>query len=104
VQRTLFVGLGDFNDWLPGRSVVHVLDQQLGRPPRPRSFPGTWPVVPLDRIWVHPYARLRRVFAHATPASRVASDHLPVVADIDAAWPEAADAGAPLISATLDVR
>ena len=85
VQRTLFVVLGDFNDWLPGRSVVHVLDERLGRPPRPASFPGTWPIVPLDRIWVHPSAKLRRVFAHATPASRVASDHLPVVADIDAA-------------------
>jgi endonuclease/exonuclease/phosphatase family metal-dependent hydrolase len=84
VQRTLFVVLGDFNDWLPGRSVVHVLDERLGRPPRPRSFPGTWPLMPLDRIWVHPGARLRHVFAHATPASRVASDHLPVVADIDA--------------------
>jgi endonuclease/exonuclease/phosphatase family metal-dependent hydrolase len=84
VQRTLFVVLGDFNDWLPGRSVVHVLDDRLGRPPRPRSFPGTWPLMPLDRIWVHPGARLRHVFAHATPASRVASDHLPVVADIDA--------------------
>jgi len=84
VQRTLFVVLGDFNDWLPGRSVVHVLDQLLGRPPRPASFPGMWPVVALDRIWVHPRARLRRLFTHATPASRVASDHLPVVADIDA--------------------
>jgi endonuclease/exonuclease/phosphatase family metal-dependent hydrolase len=85
VQRTLFVVLGDFNDWLPGRSVVHVLDERLGRPPRPRSFPGIWPLMPLDRIWVHPGARLRHVFAHVTPASRVASDHLPVVADIDAA-------------------
>ena len=35
----LFVVLGDFNDWLPGRSVVHVLDDRLGRPPRPASFP-----------------------------------------------------------------
>jgi endonuclease/exonuclease/phosphatase family metal-dependent hydrolase len=84
VRHSLVVVLGDFNDWLPGRSVVHVLDERLGRPPRPRSFPGTWPLMPLDRIWVHPGARLRHVFAHATPASRVASDHLPVVADIDA--------------------
>ena len=36
----LFVVLGDFNDWLPGRSVVHVLDHRLGRPPRPASFPA----------------------------------------------------------------
>jgi endonuclease/exonuclease/phosphatase family metal-dependent hydrolase len=83
VRNTLFVVLGDFNDWLPGRSVVRVLDSRLGRPPRPKSFPVHWPIAPLDRIWVHPARALRRIFAHATPAARLASDHLPVVADID---------------------
>jgi endonuclease/exonuclease/phosphatase family metal-dependent hydrolase len=39
--------------------------------------------VPLDRIWVHPTGALRRIFTHATPTARLASDHLPVVADID---------------------
>ena len=85
VRNTVSVVLGDFNDWLPGRSVVHVLDHRLGRPPRPASFPVFWPLVSLDRIWVHPAQALRRIFIHATPAARVASDHLPVVADIDAA-------------------
>jgi endonuclease/exonuclease/phosphatase family metal-dependent hydrolase len=84
VRSTQFVVLGDFNDWLPGRSVVHVLDDRLGRPPRPPSFPVFWPIVPLDRIWVHPRRSLKRVSVHATPAARRASDHLPVVADIDA--------------------
>ena len=82
VRNTLFVVLGDFNDWLPGRSVVHVLDRRLGRPPRPASFPVFWPVVPLDRIWVHPTRALRRIFTHATPTARLASDHFPVVAEI----------------------
>ncbi len=82
VGDRLLVVLGDFNDWLPGRSVVHVLDQRLGRPATPASFPVYWPVVPLDRIWVHPAEALQRVFTHATPTARVASDHLPVVADI----------------------
>lgn len=77
------VVLGDFNDWLPGRSVVHVLDRSLGRPPRPRSFPAMLPVLPLDRIWVHPRAALRQVSVHATPAARRASDHFPVIAEID---------------------
>jgi endonuclease/exonuclease/phosphatase family metal-dependent hydrolase len=85
VRNSLFVVLGDFNDWLPGRSVVHVLDQRLGQPPRPASFPAFRPLVSLDRIWVHPARALRRVFTHATPTARLASDHLPVVADIDAA-------------------
>lgn len=83
VRRTLVVVLGDFNDWLPGRSVVHVLDDRLGRPPRPASFPVFWPMVALDRIWVNPIRALRGVFAHTTPAARLASDHFPVVADID---------------------
>ena len=84
VKNTLFVVLGDFNDWLPGRSVAHVLDRRLGPQPRPASFPVSWPVVALDRVWVHPTRALRRVFTHATPTARLASDHFPVVADIDA--------------------
>jgi endonuclease/exonuclease/phosphatase family metal-dependent hydrolase len=83
VRHTLVVVLGDFNDWLPGRSVVHVLDQRLGQPPRPASFPVQWPIVPLDRIWVNPIRALRRIAAHVTPAARRASDHFPVVADLD---------------------
>jgi endonuclease/exonuclease/phosphatase family metal-dependent hydrolase len=83
VRNTLFVVLGDFNDWLPGRSVVHVLDHRLGRPPRPASFPAFWPLVALDRIWVHPTRALQRIFTHTTPTARLASDHFPVVAEID---------------------
>jgi endonuclease/exonuclease/phosphatase family metal-dependent hydrolase len=85
VRNSLSVVLGDFNDWLPGRSVVHVLDSRLGQPPRPASFPAFWPLMALDRIWVHPARALQRIFIHATPAARVASDHVPVVAEIDAA-------------------
>jgi endonuclease/exonuclease/phosphatase family metal-dependent hydrolase len=82
VRNELVVVLGDFNDWLPGRSAAHVLDEVLGRPPRAASFPVSWPVLPLDRIWVRPAAALRCVHAHASPATRRASDHLPVVAEI----------------------
>jgi endonuclease/exonuclease/phosphatase family metal-dependent hydrolase len=86
VRDTLVVVLGDFNDWLPGRSVVHVLDRRLGHPPHPASFPVYWPLVALDRIWVHPSRALHSIFAHATPAARLASDHLPIVAEIDDAY------------------
>ena len=84
VRNTLFVVLGDFNDWLPGRSVVHVLDHRLGRQPRPASFPVRWPIVALDRVWVHPTRALRRIFTHSTAKARLASDHFPVVAEIEA--------------------
>lgn len=83
VRHTLVVVLGDFNDWLPGRSVVHVLDDRLGRPPRPASFPVFWPIVALDRVWVNPIRALRRIATHTTATARLASDHYPVVADID---------------------
>jgi endonuclease/exonuclease/phosphatase family metal-dependent hydrolase len=83
VRDTFVVVLGDFNDWLPGRSAAHVLDHRLGRPPRPATFPVAWPVVALDRIWVHPHRALRAISVHATPIARLASDHLPVVAEID---------------------
>jgi endonuclease/exonuclease/phosphatase family metal-dependent hydrolase len=84
VKHTKLVVLGDFNDWIPGRTVADVLDQRLGRLPQPRSFPAFRPLVALDRIWVQPQDALQRIFAHRTPTARMASDHVPVVAEI--AW------------------
>jgi len=85
VGHACLVVLGDFNDWLPGQSVVHVLDDRLGRPERPPSFPVYRPTFALDRIWVQPKAGLRRIFSHITATSRRASDHFPIVADLDSA-------------------
>jgi endonuclease/exonuclease/phosphatase family metal-dependent hydrolase len=82
IHHAAVVVLGDFNDWLPGRSAAHVLDQRLGAQPRPATFPTFWPLVALDRIWVQPRSALRRIAVHASPMARIASDHFPVVADI----------------------
>jgi len=75
--------LGDFNDWLPGRSVVRALDEVFGQLGSPRSFPGAWPLLALDRIWVRPARALLSLQAYDTPAARRASDHLPVVAELE---------------------
>jgi endonuclease/exonuclease/phosphatase family metal-dependent hydrolase len=83
VRDTFVVVLGDFNDWLPGRSAADALDHRLGQPPRPATFPVSWPVLALDRIWVHPRRALRRLSVHATATARLASDHFPLVAEID---------------------
>jgi endonuclease/exonuclease/phosphatase family metal-dependent hydrolase len=91
VRDSMLVVLGDFNDWLPGRSVVHVLDRRLGRTPRPPSFPSSLPVVPLDRIWVRPIAALRAISTYESRTARLASDHFPVVADIEHGCAPAAD-------------
>jgi len=36
----------------------------------------------LDRVWVRPRSYLREVRAHASELSRLASDHLPIVAQL----------------------
>ena len=83
VRHSLVIVLGDFNDWLPGRSAAHVLDRRLGASARLRSFPSSRPMLPLDRIWIQPVNLLRRMFVHNSAQARRASDHLPVVADLD---------------------
>jgi endonuclease/exonuclease/phosphatase family metal-dependent hydrolase len=83
VRHSVVIVLGDINDWVPGRSVVRVLDRRLGAAPRLRSFPSSRPVLSLDRIWVHPAGALTGMFVHRSAVARRASDHLPVVADID---------------------
>jgi endonuclease/exonuclease/phosphatase family metal-dependent hydrolase len=61
------------------------LHARLGRTPGVRTFPARRPVFALDRVWVQPRVCLARVTPHATRLARVASDHLPVRAEI--AWP-----------------
>lgn len=83
LHTAFFAVLGDFNDWLPGRSVAHALEERLGSPPKRRSYPGFWPLLALDRIWVQPAGALRGIAVHASRLARRASDHLPVVAVLD---------------------
>lgn len=84
--------LGDFNDWLPGKSVLHQLEERLGVGPRLKTYPVQFPMLALDRIWVHPRSALLDVHVHKSAAARRASDHLPIVATV--ARPESAPPGA----------
>ncbi len=74
--------LGDFNEWLPVGRPLRWIHRDLGATQDLRTFPSGFPVLALDRIWVRPAERLRHVYVHATPLARVASDHLPVVAEV----------------------
>jgi endonuclease/exonuclease/phosphatase family metal-dependent hydrolase len=76
--------MGDINEWFLWGWPLRQLHARFGRPPAPATFPAAWPLFALDRIWIKPLARLRRLAVHASPLARVASDHLPVVAVIDA--------------------
>jgi endonuclease/exonuclease/phosphatase family metal-dependent hydrolase len=76
--------MGDINEWFLWGRPLRQLHARFGTPPAPPTFPSGWPLFALDRIWVRPLHRLRRVVAHDSPLARVASDHLPLVAEIEA--------------------
>jgi len=48
-----------------------------------RSFPACFPLLSLDQIRARPPVRIRALWSHRSRLSRVASDHLPVVADLE---------------------
>jgi endonuclease/exonuclease/phosphatase family metal-dependent hydrolase len=79
--QALTVFMGDFNIFGPERTVL----KRIGAPrrlPKLYSFPARLPLMSLDRIWTIPNERLMTRAVHRTALSRIASDHLPVVADI----------------------
>jgi endonuclease/exonuclease/phosphatase family metal-dependent hydrolase len=79
--------LGDFNEW--GRGLVSdVLAERLQSVDiyphlrRRRTYPGFFPVLHLDHIYFSGAVEIRRVELPRTRLALVASDHLPLVADI----------------------
>lgn len=74
--------LGDINEWFLWGRPLRKLHKHFRSLPARRTFPAAWPVFALDRIWVKPFSLVRRVQAHRSPAARLASDHLPLIADI----------------------
>ena len=76
--------LGDMNAWRRCKA-TRTLDEQLRshhNPEWPSSFPAARPVLALDRIYASG-VKVKRLYAHDTAEARRASDHLPVVADIE---------------------
>lgn len=85
----LTVLLGDFNIFGPERRTL----TRIGAPrqlPKLRSFPARRPIMSLDRVWTIPNHPLIETRVHRTTLSRIASDHLPVVGEIDLHRAEAA--------------
>lgn len=74
---------GDFNEWKRYPRTFSHFDVNC-RQLRPRkSFPSRFPVFPLDRVFCQPEQALIGFQVIRTPLTRVASDHLPVVARVD---------------------
>ncbi|WP_419656117.1 endonuclease/exonuclease/phosphatase [Desulfosarcina variabilis str. Montpellier] len=75
--------MGDFNEWFRWALPLRLIRRRFGNQPAPLTFPSRRPLLALDRIWVHPADALVDLTPHVSPLSKIASDHLPLVADVD---------------------
>jgi endonuclease/exonuclease/phosphatase family metal-dependent hydrolase len=76
--------LGDFNEWRRvRRSALEALEPVFGFQPAHPSFPSRMPMLPMDRILDWPRGLITNFAIHSSPLARMASDHLPLVAEVD---------------------
>jgi endonuclease/exonuclease/phosphatase family metal-dependent hydrolase len=79
--------LGDFNEWVRGlvtRTLVaefHLTDLHVHLASA-RSYPALLPMLHLDHIYLDHHLRVEKAFFHRSRRSLIASDHLPLVADL----------------------
>jgi endonuclease/exonuclease/phosphatase family metal-dependent hydrolase len=79
--------LGDFNEWLKGQATT-MLSEHLQSVDlrthlkRKRTYPGVFPVLHLDHIYYDGNVEVTRVELPRTRLALIASDHLPLVAEV----------------------
>jgi endonuclease/exonuclease/phosphatase family metal-dependent hydrolase len=79
--------LGDFNEWTRGlvtrtlSAEFHMTDLRLYLS-RTRTYPAVLPLLHLDHIYFDHHFRVERAFFHRSRLALMASDHLPLVADL----------------------
>jgi len=82
LDAELRVLAGDLNEWRPISTVHRQLVHRFGPPPPVRTFPSSRPLLALDRIYVAPREAVKDLRAERSAAARIASDHLPIVCDV----------------------
>lgn len=80
--------MGDLNEWLPWGYARRSLRTVFERTPALPTFPSRRPLFALDRIHVRPHSRVTFLGVEATPDTRLASDHLPLLAEVDISLPD----------------
>jgi endonuclease/exonuclease/phosphatase family metal-dependent hydrolase len=81
------VVLGDFNEWMKGLA-TNMLNERLqsidlrSHLRRRRTYPGVFPVLHLDHIYYDGKVEVAKLELPRTRLSLMASDHLPLVADL----------------------
>jgi endonuclease/exonuclease/phosphatase family metal-dependent hydrolase len=79
--------LGDFNEWMKGlaTSTLSALFESIdiyAHLKRRRTYPGIFPMVHLDHIYYEGHVEVRGVQLHRSRTALMASDHLPLAADL----------------------
>jgi endonuclease/exonuclease/phosphatase family metal-dependent hydrolase len=86
------VVLGDFNEWLRGWATT-MLSERLqsvdlrAHLKRRRTYPGVFPLLHLDHIYYEGNVEVTQVQLPRTRLALIASDHLPLVADVRIQFP-----------------
>ena len=65
------------------------------------TFPSWLPLLRLDHVWIGKALQADKVIVPRDPLTRVASDHLPIVADLSLAQPASEPAPEPAPDAEL---
>lgn len=74
--------MGDLNEWNTTGGALRILRRFFRKAPAPPSYPSRFPILSLDRILIRPRKALMGISVLRSPLARLASDHLPVKADI----------------------
>jgi endonuclease/exonuclease/phosphatase family metal-dependent hydrolase len=79
--------LGDFNEWMRGLATktLTALFESIdirAHLRRRRTYPGIFPVLHLDHIYYEGQVEVRKLSMPRNRQSLMASDHLPLVADL----------------------
>ena len=74
--------IGDLNEWRDSARSLRLFEQRYEVTTPGKSFPSPLPVGSLDRIITSPEFTVRKAGVHKSRTARVASDHLPVWAEL----------------------
>jgi endonuclease/exonuclease/phosphatase family metal-dependent hydrolase len=74
--------MGDINEWFLWGRPLRWMHKHFEETPALATFPSRFPVFALDRLWVKPKNLLQKMEVHSTALARIASDHLPLKAEL----------------------
>lgn len=84
-KRLPTILMGDTNEWGRDRGCLHDFGTHHTAAPTGPSYHARMPIAALDRIFVSPELAVIDSGVHSSATARIASDHLPVWADLEQA-------------------